>query len=567
MNRLPVTLNNSQLISVVNNAKSQVDIHGRGTGKAYIIGWEINNIVRTMPRSVTSITGRTYGQILTRTLPSTMKFLETLGYIKDIDYVIGRKPPKGFLDSYEKINKYENFISFRNGTGFLMLSQERQGSSRGPNLDREIVDEALTLSKTRYDEEVSPANRGNEERFGQKSPNHIRQHHGFRYVSSMPYSQEQKWLLDYGNYYETDAGIQIFDIWNRIVALQLQLIQAKIKDDTQLFKQIWNEVLRLKLKITPFTSKTGLLFTLANAFDNISNLGFSYIVREYEKQSLLTFMIEILNWIIDKVEDCYYHIDTQKHIYYDATNDDFITLFAQSNNFDATQLENPDCRFDLDCDPSRPLEVTPDWGSSINLFSVGQERNYNFVTKEIEPVDCVINEFYNKPQETNIPMINELVQQFNRYYNEHPTKELLYYRDRYGDSRQPNVKNSNSFNHQAIEQLEKFGWNVIPKSHRGMEPPQHDKYLLWVNILKGNDKRFPTVIFNGKKCKYTLISMNNTKVMERRGKFQKDKSSERSKKILPEEATHFSDAVDKRIWTKYGELLLKYQSSFVDARL
>ncbi len=75
MNRSPITLNNSQLISVVNNAKSQVDIHGRGTGKSYIIGWEINNIVRTMPRSVTSITGRTYGQILTRTLPSTMKFL------------------------------------------------------------------------------------------------------------------------------------------------------------------------------------------------------------------------------------------------------------------------------------------------------------------------------------------------------------------------------------------------------------------------------------------------------------------------------------------------------------
>ena len=567
MNRSPITLNNSQLISVVNNAKSQVDIHGRGTGKSYIIGWEINNIVRTMPRSVTSITGRTYGQILTRTLPSTMKFLEHLGYIKDKDYVIGRKPPNGFIDSYEKINKYENFISFRNGTGFLMLSQERQGSSRGPNLDREIVDEALTLSKSRYDEEVSPANRGNEEHFGKQCENPIPQHHGFRYVSSMPYSQEQKWLLDFGNYYEEEAGIQIFDIWNRIVALQLQLIQAKMKDDTQLFKQLWNEIVRLKLKIIPFASKAGLLFTLANAFDNIKNLGFSYIVREYEKQSLLTFMVEILNWIVDKIEDCYYHIDTQKHVYYDATNDDFITLFAQSNNFDANLLENPDCRFDLDCDPSRPLEVTPDWGSSINLFSVGQERNYNFVTKIVEPVDCVINEFYNKPQETNIPMINELVQQFNHYYKEHPTKEITYYRDRYGDSRQPNVKNSNSFNQQAIEQLEKFGWNVITKSHRGMEPPQHDKYLLWVNILKGNDKRFPTVIFNGKKCKYTLISMNNIKVIERNGKFQKDKSSERSKKILPEEATHFSDAVDKRIWTKYGELLLKYQSTFVDARL
>jgi hypothetical protein len=567
MNKVPISLNNPQMISVINKPKSQVDIHGRGTGKSYIIGWEMNDIIRTMPRSVTSITGRTYGQMLTRTLPSTMKFLEKVGYVKDVDYVIGRKPPRNFATPYEKINKYDNFISFVNGTGFLMLSQEREGSSRGPNLDREIVDEALTLIKARYDEEVSPANRGNEENFGIKSQNPIPKHHGFRYVSSMPYSQEQKWLLDFGNYYEEEAGIQIFDIWNRIVKLQLQLITSEQKGERKISREIWNEIQRLKKQITPFASKSGLLFTLANAFDNIENLGFSYIMREYEKQSILTFLVEILNWIVDKVEDCYYHIDPQKHVYYDASNDDFITSFAKDSNYDAKVLDAPDCRFDLDCDPSKPLEIAPDWGSSINLFSIGQERNYNFVTKMVEKVDCVINEFFNKPQETNIPMINELVQQFNTYYKEHPTKEITYYRDRYGDSRQPNVKNSNSFNQQAIDQLEKYGWSVTPKSHKGMEPPQHDKYLLWVNILKGSDKRFPTVIFNGKKCKYTLISMNNTTVIERNGKFQKDKSSERSKKILPEEATHFSDAVDKRIWTKYGELLLRYRSSFVDARL
>jgi len=49
--------------------------------------------------------------------------------------------------------------------------------------------------------------------------------------------------------------------------------------------------------------------------------------------------------------------------------------------------------------------------------------------------------------------------------------------------------------------------------------------------------------------------MNNTKVIERNGKFDKDKDSERSKKILPEEAAHFSDAADKRIWTKYRKTL------------
>ena len=369
----------------------------------------------------------------------------------------------------------------------------------------------------------------------------------------MPFSQDQKWLLDYGNYYETEAGIPLFDIWNRIVKMQLQLIEAKQKDDAVLFKNIWNEIVRLKKQITPFVSKSGILFVLANAFDNIQNLGFSYILREYEKQSLLTFMIEILNWVIDKVEDCYYHIDPQKHIYYDAYNNDFIRGIADDTNWDANSLESPGCRADLDCDPSKPLEIAPDWGSAINLFSVGQERNYNFATGVIEPVDCFINEFYNKPQEVNKVMINDLVEQFCNYYKDHPTRKIKFYRDRYGDSRKPNVKNSQSYNSQAIEMLIQNGWSVESITHKGMEPPQHDKYLLWINILKGEeDSPFPKVIFNGKNCKYTLISMNNTKVMERNGKFEKDKSSERSKKILPEEATHFSDAADKRIWTKYS---------------
>jgi hypothetical protein len=449
-----------------------------------------------------------------------------------------------------------------------MLSQEREGSARGPNIDREIVDEAITLNKERYDQEVSPANRGNEERFGKKSRKPVPQHHGFRYVSSMPYAQDQKWLLDYGNYYQEEAGIFIFDIWNRIVNMQIQLIEAKHSNDQVLFKNIWNEIVRLKKQINPFVSKSGILFVLANAFDNLKNLGIGYIMREYEKQSMLTFMIEILNWIIDKVEDCYYHLDSQKHIYYDAYDDDFIHTLASDSEYDISTMNPANCQFDLDCDPSKPLEVVPDWGSKLNLFSVGQERNFNFATKIVEPCDCFINEFFNKPQEINKVMITDLVDQFCDYYKNHPTKQVIYYRDKYGDIRQPNVKNSLSYNNQAIAQFKTKGWAVIPKSHSGMEPPQHDKYLLWMNILKAEDPRFPKVIFNGKNCKYTLISMNNTKVIERNGKFDKDKNSERSKKILPEEATHFSDAADKRIWTKYGKALYTRSSGlYVEPRL
>ena len=56
--------------------------------------------------------------------------------------------------------------------------------------------------------------------------------------------------------------------------------------------------------------------------------------------------------------------------------------------------------------------------------------------------------------------------------------------------------------------------------------------------------------------------------VEKDGKFEKDKSSERKDSILPEEATHFGDAVDKRFWTKYGNILYKAGgSTFVSPRI
>jgi hypothetical protein len=567
-----IKLNQAQQISVVQSAPKKIDIWGRGTGKSFLIGHDINMINQTMPRALTSVTGLTYGQLLTRTLPSTFNFLEEkLGYKKHVDksnpgnYVVGQKPPPHFILPYEKIMRYENVISFSNGNALLLLSQDKQGSSRGPNVDYEIVDEALTINKERYDQETSPTNRGHEELWGPRGCDPVPWHHGFHYVSSMPYSNQQKWLLNFADYYEEEAGVQLFSTWNRIVKMQMQLIEAKIADDIVLFKNIWNETIRLKKQITPFISKTGVLFTLSNALDNIQNVGFSYLMREYEKQTTLTFMIELMNMFIDKVEDCFYHIDERRHVYYDAFNDDFIRNYAQETDWDFGKLGNPDSRFDLDCNPLKPIEVCPDWQAKIALFTIGQESNYNFVTKRQEKTDCIINEFFVKPNQTSKVIIDAVVDNICDYY-QHTCRKAVFFRDRYGDKNQLNANKSISYNQQAMNRFRSKGWEITERVHSGMEPPQHDKKLLWDNIFRGSDPRYPTVIINGKNCKYTLISMNNTRVKDFKGKYEKDKSSERSSSILPEEATHFGDAVDKRIWTKYGDRLKK-STTFVSPRL
>lgn len=569
MIREELRLNPAQQTGVLLQARNKVDIWGRGTGKSAGIAWDINLISRTMPRSLIAVTGQTFGQLLTRTLPSTFKLLEHMGFKQHLsskdpgNYVINRRPPDHFIRPYEKVMKYDNFISISNGNGLLLLSQDRAGSARGPSVDYEILDEALTINKQRYDEETSPTNRGNEGIFGPKSPNPIPWHHGFHYSSSMPYTAEQKWLLDFGNYYEKEREVRLFEIWNQIIRLQLELLECESQDE---FKRIWNETIRLKKKIAPFVSNDGTLFTLANAFDNIDNVGFSYIKREYQKQTLLTFLIEIMNMIIDKVEDCYYPL-TDRHVYYNATNDSFIRDVAENTNFDWNKLSESDCRYDADCDPSAPIELSFDWGARISLMTVSQERHFDFTTQLISerPIQTFINEFFVKP-DVPTTMINALIDNFCKYYEHHKEKVIHYYRDRYGDHRQAN--SSQSYNEQAISQLQKNGWNVIPFVHTGMEPPQHDKFLLIQNILKESDPKFPAARFNGVKCKYTLISLNNTRVTERDGRFGKDKKSESAHSgVLPEEATHFGDAVDKIFWTKFNNFLYSSSYTFVPVRL
>lgn len=563
-----ISLNPFQFNTILLEAKNKVHIAGRASGKSFGNGYELYDNIKVMPRGITTLTQCTYGQALTKTLPSTFKLLERFGLqrynpkTRKGDYVVCQKPPPGFLSPHERILSYDNAISFINGHTAVLLSQDT--NSRGPNADFNITDEALTLNKDKFDAEVSPTNRGNEDIFGKLSKNPILKHHGLLFTSSMPYTSEQKWLLEYAAYYEAEAGIRIFDIWNRIVKLQMNLIEATENKDVKLFKDIWDETIRLRHKIAPFVSKDGTLFTLGNAFDNVKNLGMTYIMNQYKVMDLLTFMIEIMNLYLDKVDNCYYSID-DRHVYYNATNDDYIRGVADNENFDWEKLTDLDSRADLDCDPKSPIEITPDWGSKIALFEVAQERNFDFVSKIFRKTDNNINEFFVKPQEEGDVMINALVDKFCDYYENHIIKRLIYFRDKYGDQRRANSKKT--YNQQAIDRLISRGWNVEQRTHAGQEPPHHDKYLLWAYILKEADTRYTAKRFNGAKCKYTLLSMNNTRVIEdTEGKFKKDKSSERKNTILPEEATHFGDAVDKRMWTKYSHLL-KRSYGFVDPSL
>ena len=574
-----IRLNPAQQTFVVLRPRIFVAVWGRGTGKSFIQGQTKHTITRAMPRSVTAITGQTFTQIWTRTLPSSLKMLEQLGYIRNKHYKVGQRPPDSWKGPHEHLSKFENVISMINGTAFTFYSQDVKGSGRGGNTDYEMVDEALTLDKESYDQEVSATNRGNNEHFGHLSGDPVWLHHGFSFVSSMPYTAKGKWILSFADYYKKEAGVDLFHIWNKIVKLQVEMINLESPTE---FKEAWNEVAEIRKQIKPFVSKgldydekkqrwlvkkelSGILFTLANAFDNIHNLGLSYIRNQFAKLPNLVFMIEIMNYVIGKVEDGYYNIDEHKHIYYNASNIDHIMGIAENSEYNIEALTKKTCKNDRDCDDNEPLELSFDWGAHIALMCVQQERGIDFVSGQITKCHNFINEFFVKPGPVPSIMVNDLIKEFTDYYSDKAVKTLRFNTDRHGNA--ASAGSAKTYNQMAIEQLEKSGWSVNQQMHHGQEPPHNEKYLLWQIILAEKDNLYPRVRWNGEKCKFTLISMNNTIVEEKDGKFYKNKNSEkRGSGVSPEEATHFSDAADKGIWTKYGGLLKSFNSIFVPTR-
>ena len=568
----PLFVNPAQLSLMLLPAKTKYALMSRASGKSFITGYEIDENVRLMPRGITTVTQATIGQALTKTLPSAFKMLELLGYkrydpkTQTGDYVVCRRPPEGWYRPYEHVMNTEYLISLSNGHCLYILSQAT--NSRGPNADYNISDEALTLDKEQFDQEVAPTNRGNEHIFGRHSTRPLLKHHGNTFLSSMAYTPEQKWLLDPASYYEEERGIHLVDEWNKIVSLQLQLIDAQVNREVSLFKDIWNEIQRKRRRIIPFVSKDGILFLLGSIFDNIGNVGMNYVISQYNVMDKFSFMVEILNYIVDKIDHCYYNI-TDRHRYYHATNDSYIRDFAENVDFNWKRLAEEDSRMDMDCNPNKPLEITPDWGSSACFLEVAQCGHFDFSAKRLYPdrvVDNTINEFFVKREDTDgLTEVDALIDMFCRYYRFHPCKTVDFYRDRYGDARRANSKKT--YNQCAIDRLMKHGWTVVQHVHRGMEPPQHDKYLLWSYVLAETDTRYPVKRFNATKCKFILISMNNTRVRTGSdGRYEKDKRSERNGSIPAEEATHFGDCVDKRMWTKYGDILTN-RVTFVDNRI
>lgn len=517
-------LNRAQRRAVLTLARETYNIWPRGQGKTMAQGVVSSSVSHYMPRGKAAFIARTLIDLKALVLPEVIATWKRLGYIEDVHFVVGKKPPKAlqFKEPIQPPIDYQHFITWYNGFGFHLVGQDRPGTFRGPSVDFLFPDEMLTLKKDHLESEVMAANRGNKNVFG-----HLPFHHGIFACSSKPVGSSDRWILDFGKYYLED-GVNYSNILSELVELEIDFIDC---GDPKRRRRLWAAIEQLTGQLKYYV-KDGVYYNECRVWNNIMNLGWAWLKLERRTMSLFKFMVEILNHTLNKVEGGFYgQLRTHIHCYYDANNYSFI----DSLGYNPDKLLQRDARFDSDYDTNMPIRIGQDWGL-FNCMVVAQRH----------PTELkVINGFHVEHPK----ILDHVIESFCHYYRFHKERTIFYRPGHDGFKRTPNKELT--YVQQAMQILHKHGWNVILQGSAASPDPEKTYYDV-NRVLLEQDPDIPFVVrINGNNCEHLVTSMQLAPVKQGTRSIAKDKSSEKKDSgVAPHDATHYSDAFDMILRTE-----------------
>jgi hypothetical protein len=317
--KIKIVLNLMQLMLKIAWQRIRVIQVGRGGGKSFIVAQEIINVVYDMPRSKNFILGETYQQILTRTLPSTIKALAIMGFHKDLHYFVGRYPPKAWKwpEAYEPPLDPKHSIFFYNGTVYDLLSQDT--NSRGGNYSSGIVDEAQDIDEGKFQSQVIPTMRGEYQRF-KKSKTYRR----LTLLCSMPRIRKAEWIFNYEQ-----------------LALEFPKVYLWLSGPSRV---------------------------------NAHNLPPDWFEDQRRILAPSEYDIEIENIRPKKIIGGFYpRFDDRTQSYVAFNNEYLMGKVDDKSGYNESAFEQMNCLQDGDIDLDRPLEIAMDYGGWFNCLVTGQE--------------------------------------------------------------------------------------------------------------------------------------------------------------------------------------------------
>ena len=511
-------------------------ICSRGTGKSEGVDARfILQCVWEMPGSLGAMLSPTYSKAWNNTLPAICHALSTWGYRAGVHYVVGRKAPSelGFAMPKRPMfsEAWHNAIHFWNGTVMLILSFNQSMSANSMSLDWVIGPEAKFLDYDKIKTEVNPANRGNNQYFG-----NCPHHHSVCYSTDMPTSKSGRWILDKEEEMNPDHI-------NYIRQLYREMKLAERKEQTEYMKRNVRELrsdLNLARKyqepVNPQPGKTReytVFYGEYDIFDNLEVVGEDYVWQMYRDSPALVWRTAFLNDRLLKVENGFYSaLDEKIHFYIPS---DSGRMDSVPRNWKSLTATSKNCIGDDDVDYAAPLHIAFDANSAISTAVVGQCDGRTMK---------VLKSFFVKT-----PLkLSELAQNICDYYSPKLKKSITFYYD--ATFVWTDARSGESYADLIERVFTDNGWEVT-MVYVGPTPRHDWKHELIDLSLKG-DPTYLTIRFNMVNNEFLKIAMEQTGVKQGRNGFEKNKSVEGTPDTAdnPDEyKTHITDAFDT-LW--YG---------------
>lgn len=510
--RRRVYFNRMQREVTLIGARDSVVVAGRGTGKGLLHAAVNLRNFQAMPRSTTAIIAPNATRAKTNTIPSMTMHWEAWGYRRDLHWVIGRQPPKRLQWPRPLIepDDWTNVISFYTGAIAQIISQDRKGTSNSKSFDFLDIDEAKFIDFEQLKNETFQANRGQQREYGS-----CPWHHGMLVTSDMPLDKKGSWFLRY----EDKATPDVVELIEGLQAERAEVMRALEAGED---KPSYPIRLMTLNNMLPELRRRALLFRRYSSLTNMEVLGEEFIRQQKRDLPPLIFQTSILCLPVTTLKDGFYSSMQPWHKYQASDLD-----YLDRQEYGALPSV-PDSRADADVQRDRPLCIAFDFNRNINWLVCGQsdERAGRMNT---------LRSFWVK-YDRKLP---ELIDDFSRYYQHHPRRDVIFYYDSTALGSNYAV-NDQDFRRVIIDCLTAHRWRVTPV-YIGHPMNHAEKHLLINQGFAGQGRLTP--YFNEEGNADLLVSIQTAGVYNGKKDKRGEKLAETEEDRL-EARTDGSDAWD-----------------------
>lgn len=508
-------LNLPQLLVHLIGANHTIGEWGRGTGKSTgAVAPRMVHLAKVMPGMAGTFLAPSFRKFTDHMWPGIKKgFTEKMKLVEGRDFVCFKRPPEHWGKPFMAPKSFDHFVSFRNGSGFHIISFDHSQTANGLDTDANITDEAKLIDGERAQEEVFNTLRGNRDKFGHLPEHYSKWIFSDKYIK--PGSKQNNW-------YNAYKAQNTPDIIEQILLTLLAIQQTKSS----------SVIAKLKMRLVELR-KQCVYYTEASTVDNIHAVGIEYIEGLAKTNSAYGILTSIFNMEVKRGDESYFYpmFNEHKHTYESSDNariDELLQIYDHE-----TYLSKRSSALDNDVIKTEKLKVFLDLGGTYNWALVAQ--------KKANTVKFLKNFSVQKPRK-----LIELATDIASYYLNHSKKYIELYWPKDGEN-ETYVENRSDIE-RFISHLESLGWVVedkMPTDHKFI--PHKLKYDFGCYVFdysESRDNRFPFVMFNASNCSEAIWSISNAKLVPGEEKRRKDKRGEKNHKLPQWQQTHYSDAFD-----------------------